>query len=66
MYNKIDYKKKLIPKKWFFYDLASDKDRKLLVHYQKILVLFFCNYKKKSCIFQNQLNLFWITVREMA
>ena len=56
MYNKIDYKKKIIPKKWFFYDLASDKDQKTLSSLSKnIGVVFFCNYKKKSYIFSKSI-----------
>ena len=54
MLNKFNYKKKSIPKKWFFFNLAIKDNRNILFSLdKKVGVIFFCkNNKNENSLFE--------------
>ena len=59
MLNKFNYKKKSIPKKWFFFNLAIKDNRNILFSLdKKVGVIFFCkNNKNENSLFEKMLPL---------
>ena len=53
MLNKFNYKKKSIPKKWFFFNLAIKDNRKILFSLdKKVGVVFFYKNKSEDSLFE--------------
>ena len=54
MLNKLNYKKKSIPKKWFFFNLAIKDNRNILFSLDKKVgvVFFYKNNKSENSLFE--------------
>ena len=54
MLNKFNYKKKSIPKKWFFFNLAIKDNRNILLSLDKKVgvVFFYKNNKQENSLFE--------------